>query len=193
MTEEKPTRPPADPGVAERTEFPALRELRQTRPGVCPHCDTPAPSDAHFCPSCQNYLASPWVGRLASAKRRLGAAVLDGLFKDGGLFGSVLWGTVIGPGSGARMVAIMSAVYWVSALFLWSRGTTPAKRLLRMTVITEDGEPAGFFRMAFRETIGKWISTAVLGLGVLAIPFHREKRGWHDRMADTWVVLEDEP
>jgi uncharacterized RDD family membrane protein YckC len=33
----------------------------------------------------------------------------------------------------------------------------------------------------------------VFGLGLLAVATHPEKRGWHDRMFDTWVVLDDEP
>jgi uncharacterized RDD family membrane protein YckC len=47
--------------------------------------------------------------------------------------------------------------------------------------------------MAFRETIGKVLSMMVFGLGLLAIPFNKEKRGWHDRMFGTWVVFDDEP
>ena len=191
MTNEKPTRPPIDEAQSEGPVVPQQSWFREMRPAFCSNCGTEVASRAHFCPSCQSFLATPMLGRLASAKRRLGAAFLDGLFKEGGLFGSIFWATVF-PGSGARIVAIMSTVYWISALFLWSRGTTPAKRLLGMTVITEDGEPAGFFRMAFRETIGKGISSIVFGLGLIAIPFDREKQGWHDKMFDTWVVLEDE-
>jgi uncharacterized RDD family membrane protein YckC len=61
-----------------------------------------------------------------------------------------------------------------------------------MEVITEDGDPPGFVRMALRETIGKWISTISLGLGLLAIPFDRNHQGWHDKLFHTFVIHDDE-
>ncbi|MCI0436548.1 MAG: RDD family protein [Gemmatimonadetes bacterium] len=115
------------------------------------------------------------------------------MIKDGGLLGSVFWPVVLPPGVGRTVVAILSALYWGSSLMLWTRGQTPAKRFLLMTVVTEDGEPAGFFRMAFRETIGKIISMTVLGLGILSIGIDPEKRGWHDKIFGTWVVHDEEP
>lgn len=180
-----------DEGSGRQVSAPS-RASRAVRPGSCTNCEAPAPAGGRFCTSCGFYLPSPEVGRLASAQRRLGAFILDEVIKNGGLIGSVLWPAVL-PGSGRAVVAILSALYWVSSLRLWTRGTTPAKRLLQMTVITEDGEPAGFFRMAFRETIGKMLSMMVVGLGMLSIPIDREKRGWHDKIFGTWVVHEDEP
>lgn len=188
--------PPPSPVAGAETGRHAVSPAgprRALRPGSCSRCQAEAPEGTRFCPSCQCYLPAPDVGRLASSKRRLAAVVLDGTFQDGGLLGSLIVPTVMPTGAGVAVVATMSALYWLFSMFLWSRGTTPAKRLLRMTVITEDGEPAGFLRMAFRETIGKAISTMVLGLGLLSIPYDPEKQGWHDRMARTWVVLEDEP
>jgi len=192
MSDELPTRIPADQADPGSSSVAPLSGLREVRPGFCPDCDAAVAADARFCPSCHVFLPDRWVGRLASSKRRLVAAVLDGVFKDGGLFGLALWNAILPPGLAVTVVRIMSLLYGASALVFWTRGTTPAKRLLDMTVITEDGEPAGFFRMAFRETIGKWISTIVFGLGLLAIPTDKEKRGWHDRMFGTWVVHDDD-
>lgn len=168
---------------------PTVDGTRGVQPRVCPECDALAPPEARYCRACRCNLADPFAGRLATAKRRLGAAFLDSAVRDGGMFGPVLWPAI---GGGTTMVTVLSAAYWAYSVYLWTRGTTPAKRFLSMTVVTEDGRPAGFLRMAFRETIGKWISTAAFGLGLLAIPRHAEKRGWHDRMAETWVIVEDD-
>lgn len=192
MTDDKPTRVPVEGALRERQDLQPLGEFRQFRPGVCPSCEAAAPERARFCPSCESYLASPWVGRLASPGRRLVAAMLDGAFKEGGLLGMAAGTLIFSPGVVGRIVGVMGAIYGLAALYLWSRGTTPAKKLLGMSVITEDGEPAGFWRMALRETVGKGISTVAFGLGLLAIPFSRERRGWHDRMFETWVVLDEE-
>jgi uncharacterized RDD family membrane protein YckC len=192
MGDDQPTRLPVDRADADRATAVQSASLREVRPAVCPDCDAAVPGGAHFCPSCHVFLADRWVGSLATPKRRLAAAVLDGIFKDGGLFGMAIWNAVLPHGFATTVVRIMSMIYGVSALVFWSRGTTPAKRLLDVKVVTEDGEPAGFWRMAFRETIGKWISTVVFGLGLLAIPRDRERQGWHDRMAGTWVVHDED-
>jgi uncharacterized RDD family membrane protein YckC len=132
------------------------------------------------------------VGRLATPKRRLAAAMLDSMFQDGGLIGSILGPLVLRSTAAHGVVVVLSAAYWVLTLHLWSKGTTPAKRALGMEVITEDGDPPGFVRMALRETIGKWISTISLGLGLLAIPFDRNHQGWHDKLFHTFVIHDDE-
>jgi len=188
---------PSSPDPAHRTErdSPSLApqgEFRELRPGLCPECRAEVQGDARFCSSCRAFLPDHWVGRLASPRRRLVAALLDGVFKEGGLFGMALWTVVLPPGTATTVVRIMSVIYGITALAFWTRGTTPAKRLLHLIVITEDGKPAGFFRMAFRETIGKWISTIAAGLGLLAVATDKENRGWHDGMAATWVVHEEE-
>lgn len=191
MMDEKPRESGVEVAAGERRTPLSPDWYRATPPTVCPDCGEAAARDSHFCWSCRTFLRDRWVGKLASAKRRLAAAMLDGTFKDGSALALLFWNAIL-PGAGPRIIATMSGIYWICSLFLWTKGTTPGKRLLRMTVITEDGEPAGFFRMAFRETIGKAISMMVFGLGILAIPFNKEKRGWHDRMAGTWVIHEDE-
>jgi len=41
---------------------------------------------------------------------------------------------------------------------------------------------------ALREVLGKLISTIVLCLGFLWIDRDKQKQGWHDRIAGTYVV-----
>ncbi len=176
---------PADPPATRDAAAPA-------NPVVCAACSNTAPDGARFCPACRTHLVSPDAGTLASPKRRLGAALLDEFVKDSGLLGPLLWPAVLPPGAARTMITVLTALYGALTLVLWTRGTTPAKRWLDLTVVTEDGEPAGFFRMAFRETIGKAISALAVGLGFLAIRSDPEHRGWHDRMAETWVVHDDD-
>jgi len=192
MSEEERTRLPVEPAAPARGN----NVLPIERPGlarvVCPECGKPVPADVHFCTSCHSFLASPHVGVLASPKRRLGASFVDGLLRDGGMLGSVVWPAIMPPGMGKVAVTILSAIYGISSMYLWTQGTTPAKRLLDMKVVTEDGETAGFFRMAFRETIGKAISLLFFGMGLLPILRDRDRQAWHDSMCGTWVVHEDD-
>ena len=45
-----------------------------------------------------------------------------------------------------------------------------------------------WLRAILRETVGKWISALILGIGFIMVAFHKEKRGLHDLIAGTWVV-----
>lgn len=191
MSEEERTRLPVDEAEPRRQNV-SLSGWVDVTPGLCADCSAAVSGDAHFCPSCGSFLAAPHVGALATPKRRLGAFVIDGVLRDGGLLGPYIWPAIMPDGAGKVFVSILSAVYGLASLYLWTKGTTPAKRLLNMKVVNEDGEPPGFFRMAFRETIGKMISGLAVGLGYLAITTDDERQGWHDRMAGTWVVHDDD-
>jgi uncharacterized RDD family membrane protein YckC len=78
--------------------------------------------------------------------------------------------------------------YVFVALRLFARGTTTGKKLLGMYVIKETGQPAGFGTMLFREWIGKVISGAVLLLGYLWILLDKDRQGWLDKLASTYVI-----
>lgn len=182
---------PVKESAPDQAGHESLDSLRETRPANCTECGAPLGHN-RFCPGCQTFVIDPDAGRLASSKRRLVAAWLDDTFSDGGILGLAGWSAVVPPGIARTIVGFVVAVYAIGTLYLWTRGTTPAKRMLGMYVITEDGEPAGFWRMACRETVCKAVSVAVLGLGVLSIPFDRERQGWHDKMMKTWVIRETE-
>lgn len=188
--EEHPGLPDGAEPTAPRSNTPATFSFREVLAN-CPTCGSPVPAGAHACRSCRQFLGDPYAGRLAHPSRRLVAELLDSTFQDGGLLGSI-WPAILPSGGGAALVAVLAAIYWASSIYLWTKGTTPAKRLLGMNVVDENGDPPGFFRMAFRETIGKMISWAFFGLGILSVATNDENRGWHDRWAGTWVVREDD-
>ena len=71
---------------------------------------------------------------------------------------------------------------------LFARGTTLGKAALGMRVVKEDGRPAGFLTMLFREWIGNLISGFFLGVGYLWIVLDRDRQAWHDKLASTYVV-----
>lgn len=73
-------------------------------------------------------------------------------------------------------------------LFHGMEGKTIGKWLLGLRVVGPDQEPITYSRALLR-WIGTMIS-AIFGLGFLWILFSREKRGWHDLLARTWVIRE---
>lgn len=84
--------------------------------------------------------------------------------------------------------------YWIAlqlTYFIFFEGlfgTSPGKIILHIKVIGKDGQmPPGFEKVLIRN-IFKIINP--LGLGFLAIVNDEEKRGWHDRIAKTYVVTD---
>lgn len=67
-------------------------------------------------------------------------------------------------------------------------GKTVGKWLFGLRVVGPDQQPISYGR-ALRRWVATWIS-AIFGLGFLWILFSREKRGWHDLLAGTWVIRE---
>lgn len=163
---------------------------------ACPVCKSDVPAGSRWCAICHSNVTNPAVGRLASPGKRLGAYFLDWviplgalafIFGVGGL-GVAASGERAGGTVGRVLAMVLFIVYVVWAIRLFAHGTTPGKRALGMYVVKEDGRPAGFATMLFREWIGKWISGLILGLGYRWILIDKEKQAWHDKLASTYVA-----
>ena len=162
---------------------------------TCPSCKAESPAGLRWCSLCHANLLDATVGRLASPFKRLAALVLDIAipFITLGVLSGVAATSApqsgeAGGSAGAVISTLLLVGYVVWALMLFSRGTTPGKLVLRMRVVKEAGQRAGFGTMLVREWIGKWISGIILGLGFLWILFDRDRQGWHDKLMTTYVV-----
>jgi uncharacterized RDD family membrane protein YckC len=102
-----------------------------------------------------------------------------------GLVDSVLSGSAMAA-TGLAMFLALCAIYavWFNA----GAGQTLGKRLVGIRVIDGFGRPVGLGRSLVR-TVALVPSLGMAGLGVLWIGFDRERRGLHDRLADTHVVV----
>ena len=75
-------------------------------------------------------------------------------------------------------------------LYFWSsygKGQTPGMRAMKLRVVRTDGNYISVGR-AFLRNIGFGISVLCLGLGVIWVGFDKNKQGWHDKIADTYVI-----
>ena len=106
----------------------------------------------------------------------LGLGYLVSLALDGGLAGA----------AAVVIAALVAGLYLL--LFQWLRGQTPGMRLLGLRVIDGHGAPPSLPR-ALARTLALLLSGLLFSLGFLWIAFDREKRGLHDWLAGTWVVL----
>jgi uncharacterized RDD family membrane protein YckC len=74
-------------------------------------------------------------------------------------------------------------------LFHGMEGKTPGKWLLGLRVVDAEQRSIGY-RRALVRFLGYFPAIFSFGLGILWIVFSREKRGWHDFLAGTWVIRE---
>jgi uncharacterized RDD family membrane protein YckC len=89
--------------------------------------------------------------------------------------------------TGLTVLGIVGFLYFF--IFHATRGQTPGKRLVGARVVDGYGERPSLGR-AFLRTLLYLPSALLLALGFLWIGFDREKRGLHDRIADTYVILD---
>ena len=97
----------------------------------------------------------------------------------------LLLGLIISLTQFAWVLAVPVIVYLV---YKHLKCQTPGRKLLKIKVVNAKGEDVGFWRGAFRETLAKFVSAIFLYLGFLWIGWDRQKRGWHDHLAGTFVV-----
>lgn len=98
-----------------------------------------------------------------------------------------------GTGLGRLVVGVMGSItflvtYFVYPVFFWVlAGQTPGKRLMGLRVIRTDGQPLTVAR-AVRRALGYWLSAFPLLLGFLWVLQDDRRQGWHDYLADTYVI-----
>ena len=84
------------------------------------------------------------------------------------------------------LIYVLKVGYFVIMTYL--TGATVGKRLLQIKVVsTEDRKPT-FFEIAFRESVGKFLSGLVLYVGYFIIGADKDKKGLHDILSDTRVI-----
>ena len=155
----------------------------------CPVCKGAVMSESHYFHRCDQFLPdTERLIRAAGVGRRV----------NGWLIESLLWTVVImvptiinaAAGTPGLLVVVVPVAWLVFHLILWTRGLTPGRLILGDQVVDTRGVRAGFWRMALRETIGKFISGIVFGLGFFWILEDKDQQGWHDKIAGTLVVTE---
>ena len=168
----------------------------------CQICQQDNPPQARFCANCGATLVTtveppapaavpsppPVVAEVAVEYIgfwvRLGAAIIDGIITW--FISLLLTGFAFRPAPvGTLGILLPLLYYW---LFTGLKGQTPGKMVLGIKVVTAQGDIPGLGVAAMREILGKLISVIALCLGFLWIAWDSKKQGWHDKIADTYVV-----
>lgn len=169
-----------------------LRPLRPQMPNngtdqtdldsICPHCGHHV-FRTLFCTWCGVFLANAqWIR--PTKLQRIMALCLD-LF----LFFCAVYASISLHAS-AGMMMMTTFATWQA--FLFNSGTTIGKWAYGLQIVTaKNGLQSTFIRTMFRETIGKIISAACVGLGFFWGLFDKNGRTWHDLLSGSVVVRQE--
>ena len=105
-------------------------------------------------------------------------ALLKGTLLDGGVLFQYALTDIL--------LYLSQVVYFV--LFTYYTGTTLGKRLFNLKVTGADEGTLTFVNVLYRETIGRFLSGAIMGIGYIMAGIDKEKRGLHDILCDTRVI-----
>ncbi|VUT24830.1 MAG: RDD family protein [Candidatus Methanolliviera sp. GoM_asphalt] len=100
----------------------------------------------------------------------------------------VIVGAVLGL-TGEIVGSVMSTAISVAYFtYLFGRGQTLGMMAMKIKLTRTDGTyPIGYTRGLLRY-VGTIISALVIGIGYLWIVIDKDNQGWHDKIADTYVV-----
>ena len=109
----------------------------------------------------------------------------DGLWSSGDVFSEPIWRALPYLIAGNLLSFLVHITYFV-AFWVW-RGQTPGKMLLGIKLIRPDASRITL-SVALLRYLGYIVSAAVLFIGFIWIAFDSRKQGFHDKMAETYVV-----
>nr|WP_294692678.1 RDD family protein [uncultured Friedmanniella sp.] len=132
--------------------------------------------------------------KVGPLRRRLAAHLIDTVV-PAALLG-VVWGTSGEDGAQAvGVVAMVLLAIW--SLVVWwmfaTRAAGPGMRLMRLQLVGfSDGRPIGWLRFLVRALVLGLVGITGVGLVLLLLFLLRHPRyqGWHDRAADSVVIVE---
>jgi uncharacterized RDD family membrane protein YckC len=123
------------------------------------------------------------LGALFSITSGVLASIIPAISGDGdglSIWGVLTWGVVGFVVGGAIFVAFWALI-----------GQTPGMRFLSIHLDADGSQEIGLKR-ALRRIVAVPLSLLPLGLGFFAILLSPQRRGWHDRIADTTVLYDEE-
>lgn len=124
---------------------------------------------------------------LPTALNRLGGFIVDmGIF-----FLAWTIDTIIRELIGIPVPTLLLVYIGVFSYFCMVYSASPGKKILGLKVVDKDDyEPIDFWKIISRETVGKFVSGFIVGLGFLWILWDKENQALHDKFFNSMVVKE---
>ena len=155
---------------------------------TCPNCNKVVIPDKFFCTWCEAFIPKPSVGKKAELFGRLFATIIDPFITVTLCIITAMLLRTAGVNFILSFI-IANVLYIVLSIRLLRKGMTAGKRLLGIQVVEKlSGNCPGLWRMIIRESVGKYASALVFGLGFFWAIWDKDGQAWHDKIAGTVVV-----
>jgi len=115
------------------------------------------------------------------------AYIVDGIII--GVFASIL-NNILFAGEAVRSGGLNFLIGLLYFVYFWSgqgNGQTLGMRIFNLKVVKTDGSQLDYVGALLRY-VGLVVSFVCFAIGVIWVAFDGEKRGWHDKIAGTYVV-----
>ena len=137
-------------------------------------------------------LVDPEEWELAGLGARFVAYFIDGCIQG---LAFIIVALILGWGDGgASFLVQIGAFAWQIGYYwyFWTRrnGQTPGKFAMGILVVKADGSELSDTDAVIR-AIGYYVSSIVCALGFIWAIFDKNKQGWHDKLAGTYVIRKD--
>lgn len=109
----------------------------------------------------------------------------NGFWATGDVFKEPVWRALPYLVGGNLLSLLVNIAYFVG-FWLW-RGQTPGKMLMNIKLVRMDASNITI-SVALLRYLGYIVSGAVLFIGFIWIAFDSRKQGFHDKMAETYVI-----
>ncbi|PZC46403.1 MAG: putative membrane protein YckC, RDD family [Chloroflexi bacterium] len=191
MREEEPGRDPVAYQVPGAIQCPRCATTNESGATYCYRCGFPL-EEAHAPGAEFPHIPAYQDGRPAGFFIRLVAYFIDGLVLSIGLL-VLLAASGRGFFENTETLSVVDLVgvgtnlaYYTLIVSAW--GTTLGKRPFDMYIVRTDGSRVGPGR-AFARSLAYYLSILVLLIGFIMIGLRKDKRGLHDLICDTVVVI----
>jgi len=94
----------------------------------------------------------------------------------------ILW---VVPFLGGLLIFFLAPAYYT--YYEGKEGATLGKKMMKLVVVDSSGGTIGYSK-AFIRYIGRIISIIFLFIGFLWILIDEKKQGWHDKLAESYVI-----
>jgi uncharacterized RDD family membrane protein YckC len=118
---------------------------------------------------------------------RVVAFVIDGIIL--GILTGIL-NSILFAGDSVRGNGLNTLVGLAYSMYFWSsygHGQTVGNRIMKLRVVKTDGSELTLTD-SFLRYVGLILSFVCLAIGVIWVAFDANKQGWHDKIANTYVV-----
>jgi len=163
---------------------------------ICPFCLKAVPTGSGYCPGCSAAVNPDMVPPYAGIFRRFMAVFLDVFIMNFvfALFFVPLWFIAQEQGEEFAIIAaavpslVLLGLALLQLILLITAGQTIGKKMLKIKIVKQDYQKAGFGAIFMREIIGRFLCGLTAGIGYIIALFNDRKQGLHDKVAGTIVV-----